>query len=53
MKKTTTICFRVPDEDKKKFQKLYPYSLSRFLYKCILCAIQDNQFFMKIFFKEI
>lgn len=51
MKSTVTI--RCDDSIKERYNELYPYTLSRFLNKCLKLAISNKDWFIDIYFKEI
>lgn len=40
--------FMTEKKDLEMYQRLYPYSLSRFLRACIHFAIKDNEFVFKV-----
>lgn len=52
MSTKTTISCQCPLNLRDKFQRLYPYTLSRFILKCIKLAISDKNFFDKVYFNN-
>lgn len=49
MSDTPLVSFRLDKVTRDTFQKLYPYCLTRFIKKCILLAIKNKDFFIKIY----
>lgn len=49
----TTISCQCPPDLKDMYQRIYPYTLSRFLIKCIKKATNSKQFFESVFFEEL
>lgn len=49
----TTVSCQCPPDIKDRFQRLYPYTLSRFLILCMKKALKDKTFFDNIYFGEI
>lgn len=47
------ISFRLPEDLRDKFQRLYPGCLSLFLRRAIELAIKDKSLFDKIFFTNL
>lgn len=47
------ITIRLPDSDLKTFKRLYPKLLGRFLSLCVKRAIENKDFFTKIFLSEV
>ena len=50
--KNTPVSFRVDLQDYQRFQRLYPYVLSKFLRLCIKKAASDKEFMYSILFGE-
>lgn len=46
------ISCQIDKEIKNKYQRLYPYTLSRFLINAIKLAIKDKNFFDKVYFNN-
>lgn len=46
----SNLSFRLPLTLRNRFQRQYPYCMSRFLVNCIKCALKDKQFFESVYF---
>lgn len=50
VKDSSPFSFRISTKDKKLFQRLYPYCMSRFIKRCINRACKDKNFFNEVYF---
>lgn len=52
-KNNVNISFRLPEDLRKRFQRLYPECMSLYLRRAIEYAIKDKSLFDKIFFSNL
>lgn len=50
--KNVTVNFRCPERVRDSFQKIYPYTLTRFLVNAMRLALIDKDFFNRVYFDE-
>lgn len=50
--KNVTVNFRCPEKVRDSFQKIYPFTMTRFLVNAMRLALNDRDFFQRVYFDE-